>query len=119
MPTTCVRWSWCFSFFLSLICFRKSVGTDYFENFLNKGPVIICRLRGAEDFFWGRGRGTGSHGFQEKEGDQPLLTGTKGGPGKKRRKLFEAVGSIYYFLMILFSGCAYVLNVMLKNVYVL
>ena len=67
----------------------------------------------------GEGKGAGSHGFQEKEGDQPLLTGTKGGPGKKRRKLFEAVGSIYYFLMILFSGCAYVLNVMLKNVYVL
>ena len=104
-----------------MICFRKSVGTDYFENFLNKGPVIICRLRGAEDLFreGGGGKGAGSHGFQEKEGGQPLLTGTKGGPGKKRRKLFEAVGSIYYFLMILFSGCAYVLNVMLKNVYVL
>ena len=72
---------------------------------------------GGRGFFGGGG--AGSHGFQEKEGDQPLLTGTKGGPGKKRRKLFEAVGSIYYFLMILFSGCAYVLNVMLKNVYVL
>ena len=88
MPTTCVRWSWCFSFFLSLICFRKSVGTDYFENFLNKGPVIIRRLRGAEDLFLGgggRGRGAGSHGFQEKEGGQPLLTGTKGEPGKKEK----------------------------------
>ena len=56
------------------MCFIKSVGTDYFENFLNKGPVIICR-------------GAGSHGFQEKEGDQPLLTGTKGGPGKKKEKI--------------------------------
>ena len=98
------------------MCFIKSVGTDYFENFLNKGPVIICCLRGAEGFLEGRGRGAGSHGFQEKEGDQPLLTGTNGGPGKKRRKL--SVESIYYLLMILFSGCVYVLNVMLKNVYV-
>ena len=32
----------------------------------------------------GRGRGAGSDDFQEKEGGQPLLTGTKGGPGKKR-----------------------------------
>ena len=103
-----------FLFFLSLICFITSVGPDYFENFLNKGPVIICRLRGAEDFLEGRGKGAGSHGFQEKEGGQPFLTGTKGGPGKKRRKL--SVGSIYYLLMILFSGCTYVLNVMLKNV---
>ena len=99
------------------MCFIKSVGTDYFENFLNKGPVIICRLRGAEDFFGEGGGGGGVTRFsRERGGGQPLLTGTKGGPGKKRRKLFEAVGSIYYFLMILFSGCAYVLNVMPKNV---
>ena len=39
------------------MCFIKSVGTDFFENFLNKGPVIICRLRGAEDFFRGKGKG--------------------------------------------------------------
>ena len=72
---------------------------------------------GGGAFFFGGGEGAGPHGFQEKEGDQPLLTGTKGGPGKKRRKL--SVGSIYYLLMILFSGCAYVLNVILKNVYAL
>ena len=41
------------------VCFIKSVGTDYFENFLNMGPVIICRLRGAEDFFGGKGKGRG------------------------------------------------------------
>ena len=64
------------------MCFIKSVGTDYFENFLNKGPVIICRLRGRR-IFWRGGEGAGSHDFQEKEGDQPLLTGTKGEPGKK------------------------------------
>ena len=75
---------------------------------------------GGRGFFWGGGgEGGGVTRFSRERGDQPLLTGTKGGPGKKRRKLFEAVGSIYYFLMILFSGCAYVLNVMLKNVYVL
>ena len=72
---------------------------------------------GGGGFFWRGGEGAESHGFQEKEGDQPLLTGTKGGPEKKRRKL--SVGSIYYLLMILFSGCTYVLNVMLKNVNVL
>ena len=77
---------------------------------------------GDRGFFGGGGGGEGGGGhtvFKRKRGDQPLLTGTKGGPGKKRRKLFEAVGSIYYFLMILFIGCTYVLNVMLKNVYVL
>ena len=78
-------------------------------------------LEGGRGFFWGGGggRGRGHTVFKRKGGGQPLLTGTKGGPGKKRRKLFEAVGSIYYFLMILFIGCTYVLNVMLKNVYVL
>ena len=62
-----------FLFFLSLICFITSVGPDYFENFLNKGPVIICRLRGAEDFFGGEEKGAGSHGFQEKEGGSALI----------------------------------------------
>ena len=55
------------------MCFIKSVGTDYFENFLTKGPVIICRLRVAEGFLEGRGRGAGSHGFQEKEGGSALI----------------------------------------------
>ena len=74
VPTTCVRWSWCFSFFLSLICFRKSVGTDYFENFLNKGPVIIRRLRGAEDFFWGgEGKGGGVTRFSRERGGSALI----------------------------------------------
>ena len=71
---------------------------------------------GGRSIFLG-GEGAGPHGFQEKEGGQPLLTGTNGGPGKKKRKL--SMGSIYYLLMILFSGRAYVLNVMLKNVYAL
>ena len=63
-----VELSWCFSFFLSLICFIKSVGTDYFENFLKKGPVIICRLRGAEDFFGGKGKGGGVTRFSRERG---------------------------------------------------
>ena len=53
------------------------------------------------------------------------MTGTKGEPGKKKRKLFEVVGSIYYLIDDLvqtrtnISGGAYELNMMLKNVYVL
>ena len=45
---------------------------------------------GGGAFFWG-GEGAGPHGFQEKEGGQPLLTGTNGGPGKKKKKIIDGI----------------------------
>ena len=49
---------------------------------VSKGPVIICRLGGGD--FGGRI----SPNWQALSGDQE----------KKRRKLFDAVGSVYYII---------------------
>ena len=50
---------------------------------VSKGPVIICRLGGGGDF-----GGRISPNWQALSGDQE----------KKRRKLFDAVGSVYYII---------------------
>lgn len=53
------------------------------HHLVSKGPVIICRLGGGEDF-----GGRNSPNWQALSGDQE----------KKRRKLFDAVGSVYYVI---------------------
>ena len=50
---------------------------------VSKGPVIICRRGGGGDF-----GGRNSPNWQALSGDQE----------EKRRKLFDAVGSVYYII---------------------